>query len=205
MSLRLTRGINPLPKPSSVSLQPIFFRGFHLPTITLAGSPESTATKPPVSTLSTGIGHTSTGTGVVPPKSTTSSSGGGGGGGGGGGSNAGAIAGGVVGGLAVLGLIAAVVTWFVMKKKRARSAPPSNFNAGYPPPDNYPKYEHPPVSPGAISPISPTQMVYNPSDPSTFPTAVHDPSIGNGTSAYPQTLYDPHAARRGQYSGAPEV
>ena len=108
-----------------------------------------------------------------------------------------------MGGLAGLGLIAALILWFIMKKKRAQQAtPPNAFNNGYPPPNNYPKYEQAPVSSGAASP---QQMVYNPSDPTTFPTAVQDPSIGNGSSSYPQTLYDPHALRRGQYSGAPEV
>ena len=160
--------------------------------------PESVAVKPPVSTLSTGTssGHTSSGTSTLPSIGASNNSSGGGG------SHAGAIAGGVVGGLAGLGVLAAVVVWFIVRKKRAQqTAPSSSSNSGYPPPNTYPRYEHPPVSPGPASP----QMVYNPSDPSTFPTVVQDPSLGNGSSAYPQTLYDPHATRRGQYSGAPEV
>lgn len=105
-----------------------------------------------------------------------------------------------MGGLVGLGLIAAVIVWFVMKKKRAQTAPSSEFNNGFPPLGNYPKYEHPPVSPG---PMSSPVTLYNPSDPSTFPTPIHNPSIGG--SGYPQTLYDPQVPRRGQYSGAPEV
>jgi len=109
-----------------------------------------------------------------------------------------------VGGLAGIGILAALVVWFVMKKKRSKVAPSSAFLNNYTPPNNYPKYEPPPVTPGPLSPLSPPQMTYNPSDPSTFPSAFDDPSIG-GTTAYPQTLYDPHAPRRGQYSGAAEV
>ena len=105
-----------------------------------------------------------------------------------------------MGSLAGIGLIAAVVVWFIMKKKRARVAPPNAPGGVYPDPNAYPRYEHAPVSPGPISP----QMLYNPSDPSTFPTAVQDPSFGGG-SGYPQTSYDPNAQRRGHYSGAPEV
>ena len=106
-----------------------------------------------------------------------------------------------MGGLAGIGLIAAVVVWFIMKKKRAGAAPPNALNSGYPDPNTFPKYEHAPISPGPLSP----QMLYNPSDPSTFPTAVHDPSLGGGSTGYPQTSYDTNAQWRGHYSGAPEV
>ena len=109
-----------------------------------------------------------------------------------------------MGSLAGIGLIAAAVVWFIMKKKRAGTATATSSN-GYPDPSSYPKYEHPPpVSPGPMSP--PPQMLYNPSDPSTFPTAVQGPSYGGGSSGYPQTTsYDPQAQWRGHYSGAPEV
>jgi len=173
----------------------------------VVGDPESTATKPPVSTIGTSTSHTSTKTGTsstrTPTNSTTGSNSNSGGVKGGG-SNAGAIAGGVVGGLAGLGLIAAVVVWFIMKKKRGATAASNALNNGaYPDPNSYPKYEHAaPISPG---PMSPPQMLYNPSDPSTFPTAVQDPSFGGGSSGYPQTSYDPQAQYRGHYSGAPEV
>ena len=109
-----------------------------------------------------------------------------------------------MGSLAGIGLIAAVIVWYIMKKKRAGVAPANTLNSGYPDPNTYPKYEHaPPISPGPISP----QMLYNPSDPSTFPTAVHDPSsFGGGSAGYPQTTsHDPNAQWRGHYSGAPEV
>lgn len=107
-----------------------------------------------------------------------------------------------MGGLAGIGLIAAVIVWYIMKKKRGGAPPPSALDSGYPDPNTYPKYEHAaPISPGPISP----QMLYNPSDPSTFPTAVQDPSFGGGSSGYPQTSYDPNAQRRGHYSGMPEI
>lgn len=122
----------------------------------------------------------------------------------GGGSNAGAIAGaiggGIAGGLVGLGLIAAFVIWFVMKKY-IKTAPSSASNNDHPPPDNYVRYGHPPVF---LGPPNPSQMVYNPSDPSTFPPALHGPSPGGGTPAYPRILYDPHV-QRGQYIGVPEV
>ncbi|KAF9652324.1 hypothetical protein BDM02DRAFT_3109322 [Thelephora ganbajun] len=159
--------------------------------------PESTGVVPPVLTLSTSTGSTGTKTGNTPSMNTSNNSTGGGGGG----SHVGAIVGGVVGGLAGLGIFAAIVIWFIMKKKRSEVAPSSAFINSYQQENNYPKYEHPPASPGLFGP---PQMMYNPSDPSTFPSALHDPSVG-GSTAYPQTLYDLHTQRRGQYSGAPEV
>ena len=42
-------------------------------------------------------------------------------------SNAGKIAGGVVGGLAVAALIAGIVFWFIIRRRRARTAPSSEF------------------------------------------------------------------------------
>ena len=155
----------------------------------VSGQPESTGVKPPVATLSTGSSTTG-----LTPTSTSS---------GGGGSNVGAIAGGVVGGLAGLGMLVAFAVWFIMKKTRSKVAPSSAFMSSRQTPSNYdhPNYEPPPVS---ARPLSPPQVVYNPSDPSTFPTMRHDSSTG-GAASYPQTLYDPQAPRRGQYSGAPEV
>jgi len=166
----------------------------------VANLPESTGVTPQVSTLtsSTSISRTSTRTGSLLSTNTSQSSHGGGG------SNAGAIAGGVVGGLAVIGLTAAVVLWFLMKKKKRSEVPPSSseYINSYPPPNNYPKYEQQPGSPG---PTPSQQMTtYNTSDPTTFPVPLLDHTSA-GATTYPQTLYDPHAPRRGQYSGAPEV
>ena len=107
-----------------------------------------------------------------------------------------------MGSLAGIGLIAAAVIWFIMKKKRAGISLPNVPSSGYPDPGSYPKYEQAaPISPGPMSP----QMLYNPSDPSTFPTAAPDHSFGGGSNGYPQTSYDPQAQWRGHYSGAPEV
>lgn len=163
-----------------------------------SGQPESTGVTPPVSTLksSTGSSNTGTRTNDLGPTNGSSNSSGGG-------SNAGAIAGGVVGGLAGLGIIVALVVWFIMKRKRSKVAPSSAFMNSRQTPSNYdyPKYEPPSIS---TRPSSTPQLVYNPSDPSTFPTMLHDPLAG-GAPSYPQTSYDHHAPRKGQYSGAPEV
>lgn len=106
-----------------------------------------------------------------------------------------------MGSLAVLGIIAALVVWFIMKNKRSKVAPSSAFiNNNYLPQATYAKYEPSPPSPGPFA----SQMKYDASNPSTFPSALPDPSFGV-TSPYPQTTHDPYAQRRGQYSGAPEV
>jgi len=157
-----------------------------------SGQPESTGAIPPVSTP-----KSSTGSNLSPTNGSSNSSGGG--------SNAGAIAGGVVGGLAGLGIITALVVWFIMKRKRSKVAPSGAFMNSRQTPSNYnyPTYEPPPVS---ARPLSSPQLVYNPSDPSTFPTMLHDPPAGGAPGyPHPQTLYDPHAPRKGQYSGVPEV
>lgn len=141
---------------------------------------------PPVSTLQV----SDTGANTLPTNTANNSSGGG--------SNVGAIAGGVVGGLAGIGILALLAVWFIMKRKRSKVAPSSAFtNNNQPQSPSYPKYEAPSVSPG---PLTPPPMVYNPADPSTFPTAFHDPSIVRTTN-YPQDS----VPMRGQYRGAAEV
>ena len=177
----------------SLSSQGVLFTGQRV----FSGQPESTGVGPPTSSLpaSTGSSNTVTTTGNTATNTSSNSSGGG--------SNVGAIAGGVVGGLAGLGILTALVVWYIMKRKRSQVAPSSAYMNSSQPPNKFnpPNYE-PPLTPSA--PPSPMRMTYNPSDPSTFPTAFHDPSIGTN-SAYPQTLYDPNAARMGRYSGAPEI
>lgn len=156
------------------------------------------------------IGTSSTSTRAIPSLSSTNGSNTKGGG-----SHAGAIAGGVVGGLAAIGILTALVLWFLMKRKRSTVAPSSAFMGNSsssdtplkfdqpPPQDTYPGYGQPPVSSTPFIPARP-MTVYDPSDPSTFPTAFQDTTTGTTTS-YPQTTYDPYAQRKGQYSGVPEV
>ncbi|KAF9788660.1 hypothetical protein BJ322DRAFT_1050323 [Thelephora terrestris] len=159
--------------------------------------PESTGSGPTIATVNPSSTSTRTGSDSFPTLNTPNSSNSGGGG-----SHAGAIAGGVVGGLVALGVIAALVVWFVVKNRRSKVAPSSAFIKDYSPQNNYPKYDQPPPPPAV--PYSAPQMKYNPSDPPIFPTPVYEPSFG-ATTGYPQTTYDPYPQRRGQYSGAPEV
>jgi len=117
-------------------------------------------------------------------------------------SNAGAIAGGVVGGLAALGIIAGLVTWFLVRKRRNAAASGQNVVA--------PNYEYTPAAPYSPTPHSEPQMkLYNPNDPSSFPVPVGGdlPSLNtsNSGNVYPSTLYDPSNQQRGRYTGAPEL
>jgi len=154
--------------------------------IAFSDEPESTGTKPPVSTLpvSTSSSGTWTQTSSALPTNTSSQPSGGG-------SNTGAIVGGVVGGLVGLGVLAAAV-WFIIKRKLSKVAPSSAFvnNPGSPNTFNYPNH--------------PAQMAYNPSDPSTFPTALRDPSI-DVTNSHSQMLHHPRSMISARYNGVPEV
>jgi len=109
-------------------------------------------------------------------------------------SNAGGIAGGVVGGVVLLSLVCIAVLWFI--RRRRRGVAPSNLV-------QTPMGYH---STGEITPFSTAPKIYNPSDPSTFPTSsspamysssrVQSPAYsGNTVTDQPRT----------QYSGAPEV
>jgi len=113
-------------------------------------------------------------------------------------SNAGAIAGGVVGGVVFLCLVFIAAFWFI--RRRRRGVAPSNL---VPMPMGY-------HSSGEITTFSATQTpkLYNPADPSTFPSS---PSSGMYNSARvhsPQASYSGNTVTdqpRTQYSGAPEV
>ncbi|KAF8633430.1 hypothetical protein AX17_004601 [Amanita inopinata Kibby_2008] len=158
---------------------------FDVGTASAIGGPESTRTVP-----------TSTGS---PASSHTASSGS---------SKAGAIAGGVIGGVVFLAIVAGALLWF-RKRNRPPSGPPSH-QAGTggllstPPPESA-RWN---MSPQPLHP-----KIYNPSDPSTYPSmngtraAMTNPSLSSGP-----TLVTTHGveAQRPQglgihYSGAPEV
>lgn len=109
-------------------------------------------------------------------------------------SNAGAIAGGVVGGFVLLAGVSIAVLCFI--RRRRRGVAPSNLV-------QTPMGYH---STGEITPFSTTPKLYNPADPSTFPSSpsslmynsgrVQSPAYsGNTVTEQPRT----------QYSGAPEV
>ncbi|KAJ7709713.1 hypothetical protein B0H17DRAFT_1028862 [Mycena rosella] len=112
-------------------------------------------------------------------------------------SNAGPIAGGVVGGVVLLALVCMTAFWFI--RRRRRGAAPSNLMQT-------------PMGYHATSEITPfssaiqTPKLYNPADPSTFPSSLSSGMYSSGRVQSPSytgnTVTD---APRAQYSGAPEV
>ncbi|KAH9071171.1 hypothetical protein EDB83DRAFT_320063 [Lactarius deliciosus] len=96
-------------------------------------------------------------------------------------SNTGAIAGGVVGGIIGAALIAGVIVWFSIRRRRARSSPYLDFQGGE-------KEQPPPHLP----------KIYDPSDPSTYPSKEYLPRANQLGSAYLQPS-------DGGYSGLPEI
>jgi len=112
-------------------------------------------------------------------------------------SNAGAIAGGVVGGVVLLSLVCLTAFWF-LRQRRKRAAPSTLMHT----PMGY--------HPGEITPFSSaiqTPKLYDPADPSTFPTSTSSAMYSSGRVHSPaytgNTVTD--APRTTQYSGAPEV
>ncbi|KAH9035489.1 hypothetical protein EDB85DRAFT_863282 [Lactarius pseudohatsudake] len=96
-------------------------------------------------------------------------------------SNTGAIAGGVVGGVIGAALIAGVIVWFSIRRRRARSSPYLDFQGG--------EMEQPPPHP---------LKIYDPSDPSTYPSKEYLPRANQLGSTYLQPS-------DGGYSGLPEI
>jgi len=115
-------------------------------------------------------------------------------------SNAGAIAGGVVGGLIGAAVIAAGVAWFVIRRRRAR-APSAAYMSG-----QGGDMGEPVPYPLTVE----TPRVYDPEDPSTFPTTYpHSPSsptiyTTNQSAQYHSPSSDLQPNRQA-YSGLPEV
>ncbi|KAI9455008.1 hypothetical protein BJY52DRAFT_1213484 [Lactarius psammicola] len=124
-------------------------------------------------------------------------------------SNTGAIAGGVVGGVIGVALIAGVVLWFVIRRRRARSVP----SAPYEDPQGSEKEKLPPhpLAEGTLKiyvsayslffiPFAPT---IDPSDPATYPSKEYLPlEVSNqrvGSTNHQQQPSD------SGYSGLPEV
>ncbi|KAG1765761.1 hypothetical protein EDD22DRAFT_950885 [Suillus occidentalis] len=104
-------------------------------------------------------------------------------------SNVGAIAGGVVGGIVVVGAIADLAAWFLIRRRRSRRAPPAAF-------DNQPQIAQP-------------ARFYDPADPSTFP-----PPLSSTMQTTTSSINYQHSAnsqgflqqsRPGQYNGVPEI
>jgi len=151
-----------------------------------------------------------TGTATGGAKSTGASSGG---------TNVGAIAGGVVGGVLFLGAIVGIGAFIFLRRRRAKIATPAAYDPAYNA-DGYPT--QPPstkeysYSPSAFSPASSNMAttpgvlpkLYDPADPSTYPTASASPTLHTTDSLpYHDSNYGAHLAPppRGAYSGAPEI
>ncbi|PPQ70188.1 hypothetical protein CVT24_003904 [Panaeolus cyanescens] len=108
--------------------------------------------------------------------------------------NVGAIVGGVVGGLAALGIIGGLIAFILLRNKKNKQQQ-ANFGAyGEKPPVASPYFPQP------QSPMGPAMTggtaVYNPNDPSTFPTPVTQPQYtGQNPSPYgsPQVQPQPNA------------
>ncbi|KAJ7172289.1 hypothetical protein C8R46DRAFT_143001 [Mycena filopes] len=108
-------------------------------------------------------------------------------------SHAGAIAGGVVGGVVLLAVVCIAAFWFIRRRRR-NVAPSQTTPMGYNPS-------------GDITPFSTqTHKLYNPADPSTFPSSPSSAMYNSGRVQSPaysgNTMTD---QPRAQYTGAPEV
>jgi hypothetical protein len=104
-------------------------------------------------------------------------------------SNAGAIAGGIVGAFIVAALIAGTVAWFVIRRRRARSAPSTTYMSG-----------QLGVETGQQAPYPLTQRLYDPSDPTTYPSKMYLPASEEHTSS---SSHFP--SNDGGYVGLPEI
>ncbi|KAI9455007.1 hypothetical protein BJY52DRAFT_692453 [Lactarius psammicola] len=104
-------------------------------------------------------------------------------------SNTGAIAGGVVGGVICAVLIAGVVVWFSIRRRRARSVPHLDFQVD----------EKEQLPPHLLAEGSP--KFYDPSDPTTYPSKEYLPMTSQpiGSTSHLQQLSD------SGYSGLPEI
>lgn len=165
-------------------------------------SPESTATTAPATATSV-----STTTGVVasltaaPSSSTTSlsqpSSKS---------TNTSAIVGGAVGGVVGLAAIAGLATWFFLRRRR-QVTPFSATDGGAPPPATNSMY----MGSSPFTSLATQPKLYDPSDPSTFPTSPPSPTIQTSLSngyqnpSIHSNLYASQSGRPGGYNGVPEL
>ncbi|KAI9508317.1 hypothetical protein F5148DRAFT_930723 [Russula earlei] len=112
-------------------------------------------------------------------------------------SNAGAIAGGVVGGVVGAALIAGIVAWFALRRRGTRSVPSTAYI------DSLGGGMEQTVVPFPLTIETP--RLYDPSDPSTYPTQAPSPTIytTNYSNQYTSSASD--LPSRQAYSGLPEV
>ncbi|CAL1716282.1 unnamed protein product [Somion occarium] len=140
--------------------------------------------------------------------------------------NVGAIAGGVIAGVVGLALIAGAIWWFLRRRRnsRGRMAPSSGFDFnGNPVGMHYDEKEQallssttphlgttPLYAPQPVPTPPPMSKIYDPNDPSTFPSASPEASLS--TTAYAQSTAPygyPHNGgypqAPGRYGGIPEL
>ncbi|KAI0064538.1 hypothetical protein BV25DRAFT_1989821 [Artomyces pyxidatus] len=154
--------------------------------------PTSSATSPstPTSATSVGGGGSFPASASATPSHTASA---------GHSSNTGAIAGGVVGGVVGLALIGGLIVWLV-RSRRGRPRPSSDYGAQ--PQMQQGTYSMP--VPFIATPPETPQKYYDPTDPSTFPSAAPSPTIHTTTTDPYQNSFSSLQPNR-QYNGLPEV
>ncbi|KAH0839430.1 hypothetical protein J3R83DRAFT_205 [Lanmaoa asiatica] len=119
-------------------------------------------------------------------------------------SNTGAIAGGVVGGVVGIALIVGAAVFFIVKK-RFRILPLARFTS-IPMTSTYPSPGDADTTP--FTPQMAPPKLYDPSDPTTFPTSPLPTTITSGSSNNiqdPSVGYYSPTTHRGYYSGVPEI
>jgi len=125
-------------------------------------------------------------------------------------SNVGAIAGGAVGGVVVLGLIAGLVAFLAVRKRRASksvSSPADGYMNSPPPTSQQSMYSSPTYKSNIDNPAygeHAALRVYDPSDPSTYPQSPPTPTIHTTNSGPVPHPYGPQAQLT-HYSGIPEL
>ncbi|KAF9013968.1 hypothetical protein BDQ17DRAFT_1404376 [Cyathus striatus] len=116
-------------------------------------------------------------------------------------SNAGAIAGGVIGGVVFIALIAGLIIWLLRRRHNNRIAPSQAYGAGQMAPVSF-------NTTGSYLPPS-TPKLYNPSDPSTFPSSFSTPPNNSQSSPYMNPSItgstQPTVNHSARYTGAPEL
>ncbi|KAG1756665.1 uncharacterized protein EDB91DRAFT_1261638 [Suillus paluster] len=164
-------------------------------------SPESSAT----TAQSTGTAtHSTTVSGslTTPPTTATGSSAT---------SNVGAIAGGVIGGVVGLAAIVGLAAWFFVKRRRSSKAPSAAFSdIGGGPGYTQSVYSANPHPFPMQSQMTQQPRLYDPADPTTFPTSPPSPTVlTTSSNIYQNPSIPSHVfsqqSRPGQYTGTPEI
>ncbi|KAH9483714.1 hypothetical protein JR316_0003190 [Psilocybe cubensis] len=180
-----------------------------------AGGPESTSV--PQSTSATSATSGPTPTNIQPPTENSGKK-----------SNAGAIAGGVVGGLVGIALLAGLV--YLLLRRKKRQSPPSSVHEPVMASQGPLSSQNPMSLTGSSYPSTPAPKVYDPNDPSTFPSDLPQggafshsynpsspfiPSVEQTSQPYPTHIspnFTSNSAQnsiappsRTQYTGAPEL